>query len=488
MQLYLPTSREDGRRRVEFFDLLTALFAGPLAFFLRDPAILNDDRFYGAIWYCAISAIAGVLMLLAFDLGRGLARYASLRDAFAIAQMSLAAVALTSAGIFTFTRLNDVPRSIPVIHFMILTSLLLAGRAWAIMRRERRYRRRSRTVANPEQVLVIGANRLAGFYLRMVDTLSRGRTNIVALLDANPRYVGRSLYGHHVLAPPGDLERVVTEYAVHGVKIDRVIIAANRGDDARWGAIEDCCARRGLRLSFLPDDLGISLDLPEARVDMAAGLSTPAPSGYFRLKRGCELVFALVLLAFLAPVLCLLVIVVFLDVGWPVVFWQKRVGYLGRPLLVYKLRTLHAPFDRSGRFVEEKDRVSRLGNLLRRLRLDELPQLGNIIAGNMSFVGTRPLLPEDQPETSKKRLWVLPGITGWAQIHGGKLVSQNDKGVLDDWYVENATLGLDIRIIWRTLATVILGDRHMEGARPGADLDEVGTIGADAKASTNGSA
>src|ERR1700689_4413050 len=123
---------------------------------------------------------------------------------------------------------------------------------------------------------------------------------------------------------------------------------------------------------------------------------------------------------------------------------------------------MHAPFDCRGRFVEEGRRASRFGEFLRRARLDELPQLWNILTGVMSFVGPRPLLPVDQPSTSKYRLQVPPGLTGWAQIHGGKRVEADDKGLLDDWYVEHASLWLDITIIFRTVLIVLLGDERIE--------------------------
>jgi lipopolysaccharide/colanic/teichoic acid biosynthesis glycosyltransferase len=148
--------------------------------------------------------------------------------------------------------------------------------------------------------------------------------------------------------------------------------------------------------------------------------------------------------------------------GWPVTFWQKRDGKDGEPFLIYKIRTMHAPFDRRGRFVEESRRTSRFGEFLRRTRLDELPQLWNVLTGAMSFVGPRPLLPVDQPSTSKYRLQVPPGLTGWAQIHGGKRVDADDKGLLDDWYVENASLWLDLSIILRTVLIVVLGDERIE--------------------------
>jgi lipopolysaccharide/colanic/teichoic acid biosynthesis glycosyltransferase len=97
---------------------------------------------------------------------------------------------------------------------------------------------------------------------------------------------------------------------------------------------------------------------------------------------------------------------------------------------------------------------------LRRLRLDELPQLWNVFTGDMSFVGPRPLLPIDQPNGNQSRLQMKPGVTGWARINGGRQNTAEEKGVLDEWYVRNASLWLDMRIILRTVGTVLFGDRY----------------------------
>ena len=469
MKIYLPTSSENARRRVQIFDVVAMLIAAPLAFLLRDPGVMSDHRFPGALLYCIIGFASGVVMLIVFDLGRGLARYTSMRDAFAIAQAALATVATASMSIFTFTRLGDVSRSIPALHFLVLTSLMIGFRVIATARRERRYR--GRTPENQEHVVVIGANRLAWFYLRMVDTLTQGRTRIVCVLDASPRFQGRSLYGRPVLAGPSSLQRIVQEYAVHGVKISRVMIASGRDSmpAEQWDELEACCRAENLTASFLPEALGLDIEALEPANSARPRDAAAAHQGYRLVKRGFDVLLSAALLFVLSPVLALLVVALLIDVGWPIIFWQQRIGFRGRPLLVYKLRTLHAPFDRHGNFVAEEDRTSRFGNLLRRLRLDELPQLWNVLTGEMSFVGPRPLLAEDQPATSANRLSVLPGITGWAQIHGGQLVGKDLKGELDEWYVQNLSLWLDLKIIMRTIWTVIGGDRSADSGNAAND-------------------
>jgi lipopolysaccharide/colanic/teichoic acid biosynthesis glycosyltransferase len=102
--------------------------------------------------------------------------------------------------------------------------------------------------------------------------------------------------------------------------------------------------------------------------------------------------------------------------------------------------------------------------MLRRIRLDELPQLYNVLVGDMSLIGPRPLLPRDQARDYAARLSVRPGITGWAQVNGGRIISTTDKLVLDIWYVRNATMALDLAIVFRTLRMILFGDRVNDDA------------------------
>jgi lipopolysaccharide/colanic/teichoic acid biosynthesis glycosyltransferase len=443
------------------------MLAGPIAFALRDQNFLDVDRLGPTLIYCSIGFAAGFLMLIAFDLGKDLSDYGSTREVQSVVMASLATAALTPFVVFSLTRLDFVPRSIPFIHFLMVTSLMLFNRVVATKRREHRERRDTWRVDRPQHVLLVGANRLAWFYLRMIDSLDFGRTQIVAILDDDPHLFGRSLIGHQVLAPPSELHRVVSEYKVHGVHIDRVLIAAKRPANAShsWNGLEEYCHSSDIDVGFLGDMLGIEFDAPSLS-GSPSETTAPSARANFTFKRVFDFAVSLAALSAFSPIFVLVAVGLLIDVGWPVTFWQKRDGRDGRPFFLYKFRTLHAPFDRRGRFVEEDRRMSRFGLLLRRTRLDELPQLWNVLIGDMSLVGPRPLLPVDQPPTSRLRLRVLPGLTGWAQIHGGKLVSADEKGVLDDWYVEHASLWLDLQIILRTVSTVFLGDKRVDAKPP----------------------
>jgi lipopolysaccharide/colanic/teichoic acid biosynthesis glycosyltransferase len=177
------------------------------------------------------------------------------------------------------------------------------------------------------------------------------------------------------------------------------------------------------------------------------------------MKRVIDIAGAICITLALAPVSVLVVVLVAIDVGFPLVFWQLRPGRHGRRFKLFKFRTMRPAHDADGSRVPDPLRSSSIGNFLRRSRLDELPQLYNILLGEMSFVGPRPLLPVDQPQWQHSRLVVRPGLTGWAQVNGGRDISPEDKAALDIWYIVNASLSLDIVILLRTLVMLVLGER-----------------------------
>ena len=188
------------------------------------------------------------------------------------------------------------------------------------------------------------------------------------------------------------------------------------------------------------------------------------------IKRLFDLVLSLFLVVLLLPLLILLGTVIYVNMGSPVLFRQQRSGLLGRPFSLSKFRTMNNNTDADGRLLADEDRLTVLGRLLRRTSLDELPQLFNIIRGDMSLVGPRPLLIEhldfDDGEYMRRHE-VRPGITGWAQVNGRNAISWEEKFELDIWYVDNRSMLLDLKIILLTVIKVIKG----EGInRPDPDL------------------
>jgi lipopolysaccharide/colanic/teichoic acid biosynthesis glycosyltransferase len=180
---------------------------------------------------------------------------------------------------------------------------------------------------------------------------------------------------------------------------------------------------------------------------------------YSILKRTLDLVVALLCLLVLFPVLAAISVLVRLRLGTPVLFHQERAGFQGRPFRIFKFRTMTSAQDAEGRLLSDKDRLPPFGQFLRASSLDELPQFFNILRGDMSLVGPRPLHIHYIPRYSddqKRRLLVPPGITGWAQVNGRNSVSWEERFALDTWYVDHKNMTLDLRILVLTALKVLL--------------------------------
>lgn len=176
------------------------------------------------------------------------------------------------------------------------------------------------------------------------------------------------------------------------------------------------------------------------------------------LKRGVDFFVALTLLIALSPLLALLALAVRWKLGHPVLFAQTRPGLHGMPFKFYKFRTMTDARDTAGEPLPDAARLTSFGELMRKFSLDELPQLVNVLKGDMSLVGPRPLLMEYLPlysERQAKRHAVRPGITGWAQVNGRNALDWEERFELDLWYVENQSFWLDLKIIAMTAGRML---------------------------------
>jgi lipopolysaccharide/colanic/teichoic acid biosynthesis glycosyltransferase len=179
------------------------------------------------------------------------------------------------------------------------------------------------------------------------------------------------------------------------------------------------------------------------------------------LKRLFDVVVAGALLVVLTPLLGTVAILVAITMGRPVIFRQRRPGLHGDIFTILKFRTMTDGTDVNGDPLPDSLRITRLGRVLRRASLDELPELVNVVRGDMSLVGPRPLLPEYLSRYSTdqmRRHEVRPGITGWSQVNGRNTLTWDDRLALDVWYVDNRSLRLDLRILAMTLGFVIRGE------------------------------
>lgn len=172
------------------------------------------------------------------------------------------------------------------------------------------------------------------------------------------------------------------------------------------------------------------------------------------MKRIFDFFFAGIMLILVLPIMVIVATLVRYKLGSPVLFKQTRAGYKGRPFTIYKFRTMKNLIDDNGKLLPDEERITPFGQMLRRYSLDELPQLFNVLKGDVSLVGPRPLLMEYLPlynEQQRRRHDVKPGITGWAQINGRNGINWEEKFDLDIWYIDHYSFLLDIKIILLTV-------------------------------------
>jgi sugar transferase EpsL len=189
-------------------------------------------------------------------------------------------------------------------------------------------------------------------------------------------------------------------------------------------------------------------------------------------KRLLDLALTIPALILFAPLLALLALLVRLKLGSPVLFRQQRPGLHGQPFTILKFRTMTNDRDDQGNLLPDAERLTPFGRFLRNTSLDELPELFNVLKGEMSLVGPRPLLMRYQPyftDTERVRFLVRPGITGWAQIHGRSTVPWDERLAYDVWYYENCTLFLDIKIGLMTIGKVL----RREDTTPDPNCDKL---------------
>ena len=167
---------------------------------------------------------------------------------------------------------------------------------------------------------------------------------------------------------------------------------------------------------------------------------------------------ALCLIIIFSPAYIMIAIFIFIKMGRPILFRQKRPGLYEKIFGIYKFRTMTNEKNKNGDLLSDEQRLVSVGKFIRSVSLDELPQLFNVLKGEMSFVGPRPLLIEYLPlynEKQKKRHNVKPGITGWAQVNGRNAISWEQKFEYDVWYVEHQSFWLDMKILWMTFLKVL---------------------------------
>jgi lipopolysaccharide/colanic/teichoic acid biosynthesis glycosyltransferase len=454
-------------------DLSLVALATVFALVLRDNFEITLDQWMALIFcYLPVSLANAGAVFIAGRLDRGLWRHSSIVDYLHIVTLTTVAVLLSVGLAFAINRLDGIPRSLPILQIILIVGNLVSARVIVRLWFEKRgISALAADIRSDQTILIVGINAISDLFLRSVREYAP-HYRVAGFLAVDSIDRGRTIQRNEVLGAVEDLHGVLESLHVHGIGVDSIVVTAPRRKLSQRAVdvLREVETSSDIVVEILSERLGFDNgSRPGSRPGCDAGsrniahrshrYSTRiAEHGYWRLKRAVDFCGAMLLSMLFAPIVPMVAVVVALDVGFPVIFWQQRPGLHGTPFRLYKFRTMRASHDKHFNRVADESRLSFVGRFLRKLRLDELPQLYNVLIGDMSLVGPRPLLPHDQSNLST-RLSVRPGLTGWAQVNGGCIISRTDKEILDIWYINKASFILDIVILLRTVAMVVLGDR-----------------------------
>jgi exopolysaccharide biosynthesis polyprenyl glycosylphosphotransferase len=324
-----------------------------------------------------------------------------------------------------------------------------------------------------ERVLIVGAGEVGRAVLRAIVANPEYGFQIIGFLDDHP-VKGETDIGRFKAL--GGLDNLVD--VVRAQAIDEVIITLPWQQHRKIVGVMTLCERENIRARIVPDLFQMTINrmhVEEIAGVPMIGIKEVSISGLNQVvKRTIDLVFSALVLVLTAPLMALIVLAIKLESPGPILFKQERVGRNGHRFTVYKFRSmvegaeeqkvalLHLNEAAGPLFkIRDDPRITRLGKLLRKFSLDELPQLYNVLRGEMSLIGPRPPLPtevESYQEWHKRRLEVAPGITGLSQISGRSDLTFDETALLDIYYIENWSLGLDTKIILQTIPKVIFGN------------------------------
>ncbi len=384
-----------------------------------------------------------------------------LDEVLTIASSAIIATAVLVVAIFYY---RPFSYSRAIFIFALATAVLLLATGRLVEREVRAYlRHRGRGLC---KVVIVGAGDVGRRIMQSIVADPGLGYDVVGFVDDfRQEDIGR----FRALGPLDRLPSIVAEQSV-----EQVIVALPSHKRVR--EVIRLCAAHDVEFRIVPDFYELGMD----RVGMdflhgvpLIGLREPTLSGWKRLcKRAVDVVVAAVALLLLSPLLLIVALAIKLDSPGPVLFRQLRVGRGGRQFWFYKFRSMRADAEQAfWELVEQNEvkgpifkirndpRITRVGRFIRRTSIDELPQLFNVLQGDMSLVGPRPPIPhevERYEDWHRRRLEVSPGITGLWQVSGRSLLTFDEMVLLDLWYIENWSLGLDLKIILRTIPAVLL--------------------------------
>lgn len=444
-------------------DLIVVASAFPVSMLLRENFSLAPHHVLPTAYGTMMLLVIAFVVFRMAGLHQNMWRYSSPRDLLAVAKAISLVTAVFVPGMFLLDRLDGISRSVLVIFWFVAFAGLASSRiiygcivnpSVSGIRRPK-----NRTLI---RVLIIGNAQSSA---AIIQELNARLTDVVQVVGVIGRSddSGRVVHGVRILGGIESFSQILASLDVSGFYPHQIVLGdvdsqtharleANLTNETGVGAIITTASNLSEleRLSYCePADHRLFAQVKDL-------------AGYHRLKRLIDIAIASASLTLLLPMLALITTLTSLFHGSPVIFSQVRAGQYMREFKLIKFRTMRDPFDRLGRILDDEKRITWLGAFLRNTRLDELPQLWNVLCGDMSVIGPRPLLRRDMPTQNnvlQERYLVKPGITGWAQVNGGQKLSRNQKMALDLFYIRNASFALDVQILSLTIRMMLRGER-----------------------------
>jgi len=355
---------------------------------------------------------------------------------------------------------NSLPR-LGVAVFIVTATLLTL--LWRLI-----YIRTFTTVSRQQRVLIVGAGKAGTALVEVISELDPPPFKLIGLIDDDPAKLGTNILGIPIL---GNHESMAEIIANQGIT-DLILAISNEMNHGMFQSILTA-QEEGINLTTMTETYEslsgrVPIDLLESDWVIRAFLDRAPTSGFYRIaKRLLDLLLGLVGLVALALLFPLIALVILIDSGRPVIFTQKRLGRGGKPYMIYKFRTMKSRSDMEKEALvtaTNDPRITGIGKFLRKSHLDELPQIINVLRGEMSFVGPRServeLVQVFQKEVPfyRARMLVKPGITGWAQIHQAYAETIEETAIklqYDLYYIEHASIWMDLNILLRTVGSVL---------------------------------
>src|SRR5215467_3897135 len=333
MRVPSPTSRTGRRTYLSLWDLFWALTSPFLALAVRDTSLVQTADWNAVASFWMASSGFALLAFFAFRIQDGMTRHFSVHEAIDLAEAVLLAELMICGAMFTLTRFDGIPRSMPLIHGIVLLAGLVTARLSvriAVGGSDQIANHQSRR----ERIVLIGANRFGSSFIQLLQAYAPQLQPVIAVLDDDPKMIGRAVGGVQILGAPHELDTIVTEFAIHGVTTDRIVVAGETDflSPAVLGELERICQKRQIELCFLPRMMGLtewSAPDPVAASDVVPESAAYTLSFYFRVKRLIDVGASLMLLGLLSPLIAFATLLVLLDVGSPVLFCRERLGWKG---------------------------------------------------------------------------------------------------------------------------------------------------------------